>query len=92
MTAFNVGDRVKVVSITGDGFERNFLNEEGTITKTDTTSIPVFVVFDSGFADWGRYEELAKVVSCATPETSTSVKDKLAAIDKLLAEIRIILG
>lgn len=85
---FNIGDRVKVVNTYGRGFERGRRGKTGVITQTDSTSLPVHVRFEDGEDDWGKFEELELSVELDT----ATVKQKLAQIAKLTAEVQELLG
>lgn len=85
---FKIGDRVKVID--DDGFERSSVGKHGVIDQLDDSHLPVFVKFDDGDDDWGRFAAL-ELVAPVTPE-ATTIKEKLDAIDRLTAEVRAMLG
>lgn len=82
---FKVGDKVKVVSITGQGFESRCRNEIGTIRQIDGTSLPVAVRFEDGDFDWGIFEELALIGD--KTGVPANVKEKLAEIARLTDDV-----
>lgn len=85
---FKVGDRVKVIKHTGRGFDSDVLRKVGTITRTDSTSLPVLVQFDDGEEDWGKFEELELVVGVDV----TTLKQKLEALEALVADLKVLVG
>lgn len=85
---FKVGDRVKVIKHTGRGFDSEVLRKVGTITRTDSTSLPVLVQFDDGDDDWGKFEELELVVEVDV----TTLKQKLEALEALVADLKALVG
>lgn len=85
---FNIGDRVRVVSPGGGLFHSCNAGMTGTVDST-RCSETVYVRFDNGDLDYGLHENLEGLVVKATaPQT---VKEKLAQIEKLVAEIKEIL-
>jgi hypothetical protein len=88
---FKVGDTVKIARING-GFERYYLNMVGKIEYIDHSHLPVKVSFPDDDFDWGRFDELELVVPQSAPIDTTSVRQKLEAIEKLTREIKELLG
>lgn len=97
---FKVGDKVIVTRIFGNGFYRSTLGKIGTISRTDHSSIPALVHFEDGSSDWGCFEELEEVVmiapranvSQAEEVKAATLREKLAAIDTLVKEVRELVG
>lgn len=89
MTEFKRDDQVVVTSIKahGRGFEPCSLHKVGRIAQIDGTDLPVLVRFDDDDSDWGTFEELQLVIK----DTST-IKQKLAQIEKLSKEVQELLG
>lgn len=85
---FNVGDRVRVVS--GGGGLFNYCNAGMTGTVDSIRcSETVYVRFDNGSLDYGLHEDLEGLgVRVTAPQT---VQEKLAQIEKLVAEIKQVL-
>lgn len=89
---FKVGDRVRITNNRDGGFEDESVGRTGTIRILDGTSLPALVDFnDSGDNDWGKFSEMELIVEAPVVPTAT-IKQKLEAIDKLVAEVRELLG
>lgn len=88
VSQFKVGDRVRVISNSADGFYSCSVGKVGTVKINDHSSMPLLVHFEDGSLDWGCYDEVELVVDLPTD----AIKEKLAAIDKLVAEVRGLLG
>lgn len=85
---FNIGDRVRVVTTNGGLFSACNEGESGTVTRR-RCSETVYVRFDNGDMDYGLNADLESLtVEAPVPQT---VQDKLAQIEKLVAEIKQVL-
>lgn len=91
---FKVNDRVRVISASEAGFSKYSLGKTGTVAAIDDSLLPVLVYFDGPEpdSDWGQLYELELLADATAPKVAVSVKEKLAAIDKLVAEVRELLG
>lgn len=83
---FKVGDRIRIIE--DNGFDSDSVGKVGVIEVDDKTSLPLLVRFEDGESDWGKYSDVELIVEIPT----ASIKEKLAQIDKLSAEIREMLG
>lgn len=84
-----VGDIVRV-KMDSNLFATDFDGRTGTVIAINYDRDRVEVRFDDGEEDYGVIEDV--VVLSTIPVDNTSVKEKLAQIEALVAEIKTILG
>jgi hypothetical protein len=85
---FKVGDRVIIIAITAEGFERESLNKIGKIRHIDGSSLPALVDFDDGESDWGTFEEMRNLDTSGSNVDAQKLEQKLAQIEALVEEVR----
>lgn len=88
-----VGDTVRVIEDSGL-FNCTNDGKTGTVTAIYYDRDRVEVLFESGFEDYGFIEDVVLVSEsgAAIPTVDTTVAQKLAQIEALVAEIKTILG
>lgn len=83
---FKAGDRVVVSAVGGGLFNLENSGASGTVhARRDEET--VYVRFDNSDLDYGRDRDLTLLEEVKAPETTT-VKEKIEQIEKLLAEIK----
>lgn len=87
-----VGDTVRVIEDSGL-FNADNDGKVGTVTAISYPRDRVEVLFENGFEDYGFVEDVVLLSECvSTPTVKTTVAQKLAQIEALVAEIKTILG